>query len=48
MPPIRFLLSNYYNRLVVTILSLGKVIPSYSYYIEKKLLYIVITALSGP
>jgi hypothetical protein len=47
MPPIRSSISNYYNRLVTTILSLGVVIPSYSRYIEKKLVYIIIAALSS-
>jgi hypothetical protein len=47
MPPIRYSLSNYYNRLVTTILSLSIVIPSYFCYAEKKLVYIAITALSG-
>jgi hypothetical protein len=47
MPPIRYSLSNYYNRLVTTILSLGVIISSYSRYIEKKLVYIAIAALSG-
>jgi hypothetical protein len=44
MPPIRSSTSNYYNRLVTTILSLGVVILSYSRYIEKKLVYIIIAA----
>ena len=44
MPPIKSSTSNRYNQLVTTILSLGKVILSYSYYIEKKLVYITITA----
>jgi len=47
MPPIRSLVSNYYNRLVTIILSLSKVIPSYCRYMEKKLVYIAITALSS-
>jgi hypothetical protein len=47
MPPIRSSLSNYYNWLVTTILSLSVIIPSYSYYIEKKLVYIIITVPSS-
>jgi hypothetical protein len=47
MPPIRSSTSNYYNWLVTTILSLGIVIPFYFYYIEKKLVYITITAPSS-
>ena len=47
MPPIRSSLSNYYNRLVTTILSLGIVMPSYSRCAEKKLVYIAIAAPSG-
>jgi hypothetical protein len=47
MPPIRSSLSNYYNRLVTTILLLSEVILSYSYYMEKKLVYITIVSLSS-
>ena len=47
MPPIRFLLSNYCNWLIVTILLLGKVMPSYPRYVKKKLVYIIIAALFG-
>jgi hypothetical protein len=47
MPPIRYSLSNYYNWLVTTILSFSIIIPSYSYYIEKKLVYIAIAVLSS-
>ena len=47
MPPIRSSLSNYYNRLVTTILSLGVVMPSYSRYTKKKLVYVTITAPSS-
>ena len=47
MPPIRSSLSNYYNRLVITILSLGVIMPSYSYYAKKKLVYVAIAALSS-
>ena len=47
MPPIRSSLSNCYNRLVTTILSLGIVIPSYSRFLEKKLVYVAIAAPSS-
>jgi hypothetical protein len=47
MPPIRSSLSTCRNRLVTTILSLSEVIPSYSRYTEKKLVYIAIAAPSG-
>ena len=47
MPPIKYSISNYYNWLVTTILSLSKVILSYSYYTEKKLVYIAIAAPSS-
>ena len=47
MPPIRPPLPNCYNWLVTTILSLGIVMPSYSYYAEKKLVYIAIASPSG-
>jgi hypothetical protein len=47
MPPIRYSSSNRYNRLVTTILSLSVIMPSYSRYIEKKLVYVVIAASSG-
>ena len=44
MPSIKSLFSNYYNWLVTTILSFSKVILFYSYYTEKKLVYIIIAA----
>ena len=47
MPSIKSLFSNYCNQLVTTILSFSEVMPSYSCYIEKKLIYIAITAPSG-
>jgi hypothetical protein len=47
MPPIRYSSSNRCNWLVTTILSLGVIIPSYSCYIEKKLVYIAIAAPSS-
>ena len=45
MPFIRSLASKYYTYIVALILSLGVVIPIYSYYTEKKLVYIIIIAL---
>ena len=44
MPPIRFLASTYYAKLIAVILLLNKIMPSYSCYKEKKLVYIAITA----
>ena len=47
MPPIRFLASNYsthYFKLIAVILSLNKIMPIYSHYTKKKLVYITITA----
>ena len=37
----------YYFKLVAVILLLGKIIPTYSYYMEKGLVYIIIIALSS-
>ena len=45
MPFIRSLASAYCVKLVAVILLLGKIIPSYSCYKEKKLVYIIIVAL---
>ena len=45
MPP--FIASIYYTILITLILSISKVIPSYSYYIKKGLMYITIIALFG-
>ena len=50
MPSIRFLASKYftyYSKLVAVIFLLNKIIFTYSYYIEKGLVYIIITALSS-
>ena len=48
MPPIRSqLLTSYYTAVVTTILLLGEIILSYSCYIKKKLVYIVIAAPSS-
>ena len=45
MPPIRFLASKRCAHTVAVILLLGKIMPSYSRYKEKKLVYIIIIAL---
>ena len=37
----------YYFKLVAIILLLGKIMPTYSYYAEKGLVYIIIIALLG-
>ena len=50
MPFIRFLVFKrltYYFKLVAVILLLGKIMPTYSYYAEKGLVYIIIIALSS-
>ena len=50
MPPIRSLVSKhfaYYFKLIAIILLFSKIILIYSYYTEKGLVYIVITALSS-
>ena len=50
MPPIRssvFKRAAYYFKLVAVILLLSKIMPTYSYYIEKGLVYIVIIAPLG-
>ena len=50
MPPIRSLASKrsaYHSKLIAVILSLSKIIPTYSYCVEKGLVYIIITALSS-
>ena len=47
MPPIRSSASNYYTRVVLTILSLGKVISTYSYCAKKKLVYVIIASPSS-
>ena len=36
--------STYYFKLVAVILLLSKIMPAYSYYTEKKLIYIIIAA----
>ena len=45
MPPIKSLVSKRHTYIVAVILSLGKIMPSYSHYKEEKLVYIIITAL---
>ena len=47
MPPIRSSTSRHYNKLITLIISISKVMPSYSYYIKKGLVYIIIIAPSG-
>ena len=50
MPFIRslaFKCLTYYFKLVAVILLLGKIMPTYSYYTEKGLVYIIIIALSS-
>ena len=47
MPSVRSLVLKHYAYVILIILLLGKIIPLYSCYIEKKLVYIIITALSG-
>ena len=45
MPPVRSTASKRYSCVIAVILLLGEVIPIYSCYIEKKLVYIIIAAL---
>ena len=47
MPFIRSLASKHHAHAVAVILLLGEIMPSYSYYKEKKLVYIIIIALLG-
>ena len=50
MPPIRslaFKYFTYYSKLIAIILLLSKIMLSYSRYIEKGLVYIIIVALSS-
>ena len=44
MPLIKSLVSKYYAYIVSVILLLGEIMPTYSRYIEKKLVYIIIIA----
>ena len=45
IPSIRFIVSKRYTCIVKTMVLLSKIMPIYSYYVEKKLLYIIIMAL---
>ena len=47
MPPIRSSASKYCAYIVALILSLGVIMPIYSCYTEKKLVYIIIAAFFG-
>ena len=47
MPPIRFLVSKRRIKLISTIILLGEIMPPYSRYVERKLLYIAITAFTS-
>ena len=47
MPPVRSTASIYYAALITLILSISKVMPSYSYCVKKGLIYIIIMALSN-
>ena len=41
MPPVRFLASKYRAYIIAVILLLGEIMPIYSCYIEKKVVYII-------
>ena len=45
MPFIRSLVYKHYTYIISVILLFSKIMPLYSYYIEKKLVYIAIIAL---
>ena len=45
MPPIRSLVSKRHAYIVLVILLLGEIMPTYSRCVEKKLVYIIIIAL---
>ena len=45
MPFIRFLASEYRAKLISIIILLGEIMPFYSCYIKRRLLYIAIAAL---
>ena len=50
IPLVRFLVfkrTTYYFKLVAVILLLNKIMPTYSYYTEKGLVYIIIIAFLG-
>ena len=45
MPSVKSSVFKYYAYVVAVFLLLGEIMPIYSCYIEKKLVYIIITAL---
>ena len=47
MPPIRFLVSKRRAYIISVILLLSEIMPLYSYYTKKKLVYIIIIAPSS-
>ena len=47
MSPIRSSASGRYNKLITLIISISKIMPSYSYYIKKGLVYIIIAVPSS-
>ena len=47
IPPIRSSTSKRYTRVISKILSLSKIIPTYSRYAKKKLVYVTIALPSG-
>ena len=47
MPSVRFLISKCYTYVILVILLLGEIMLIYSCYTEKKLVYIIIIALSS-
>ena len=47
MPFIRSSVSKHWAKLISIIILLGKIMPSYFYYIKRRLLYIIIIALFG-
>ena len=44
MPPVRFLASKYRTHIVAVIFLLSEIMPIYSYYAKKKLVYVIIAA----
>ena len=47
MPSVRFLAFKYYAYIVAIIFSLSKIMPTYSYYVLRGLVYITIIAFLG-
>ena len=47
MPPVRFSASTHHAKLVAVIFPLSEIMPFYSCYKEKKLVYVVIAALTS-